>query len=460
MSENILRLLWEMRRAKRAGPGELAGRRSERLTRIVTHARTHSRYYREFYRELPERVDDIVELPVTDKRRLMPRFDDWVTDPDVTLARARAFIDDPSLVGTPFLGRYRIGTTSGTTGVRGIFVYDRLSRAVTSALALRAFGGWLTPADALAVARGGGRVAWVLATGGHFGSSTVLPASRRGGLPDGRALKVLSVFSPMPELVERLNRYQPNILVGYAGQISLLAGEQEAGRLQISPRLVVLAAEGLSGAAYDRISAVFGARIGNGYGACEFMSTAIGCAEGWLHVNADWVIVEPVDAEHRPTAPGERSHTVLVTNLANRVQPILRYDLGDSVLARPDRCPCGDPFQAIRVQGRAGDALSFDDEHGAPVTVAPVALAGVVDRAPGLELAQVVQTGRTSLKVRVQAAYNAEADAVWPVIRDEISRFLAAHGLNRVTVERASDPPQRSAGGKYRLIIPYDARGR
>lgn len=89
--------------------------------------------------------------------------------------------------------------------------------------------------------------------------------------------------------------------------------------------------------------------------------------EGWLHVNVDWVVFEPVDADYRPVAPGEQSHTVLISNLANRVQPILRYDLGDSVLERPDPCPCGNPFPAIRVQGRSADVLTFRSPAGEKV---------------------------------------------------------------------------------------------
>jgi phenylacetate-coenzyme A ligase PaaK-like adenylate-forming protein len=357
MRDNILSMLRDMHKAKRECNRVLKNRQSARLASIVAHARANSRYYREVYQSLPPRVEDVAMLPVTDKRTLMGRFDDWVTDNDVTLERARMFIDDPALVGTAFLDRYRLGTTSGVTGVRGIFVFDKPSRLVTSALALRAFGTWMPATDWAAVVAGGGRLAWVLATGGHFGSSTVLPQSRlRRGFADlqnGRLLRVFSVFSPMTELVDQINRFQPNVLVGYAGHLLLLAGEQEARRLRIAPRLVVLAAEGLTEAGYDRVARVFDARIGNGYGACEFMSTAIGCRSRWLHVNADWVVLEPVDRHYQPVPTGERSHTVLLTNLANRVQPVLRYDLGDSVVARAGPCPCGNPFPAIRVQGRA-----------------------------------------------------------------------------------------------------------
>jgi phenylacetate-coenzyme A ligase PaaK-like adenylate-forming protein len=47
----------------------------------------------------------------------------------------------------------------------------------------------------------------------------------------------------------------------------------------------------------------------------------------WLHSNADWVLLEPVDRDFRPTPPARMSHTVLLTNLAIAFQPVIRYDL-------------------------------------------------------------------------------------------------------------------------------------
>jgi hypothetical protein len=48
-----------------------------------------------------------------------------------------------------------------------------------------------------------------------------------------------------------------------------------------------------------------------------------------------------------------------MTDLANQVQPIIRYDQGDSVPLRPDAYPCGSTLPAIRVVGRTNDTLSF-----------------------------------------------------------------------------------------------------
>ena len=222
--------------------------------------------------------------------------------------------------------------------------------------------------------------------------------------------------------------------------------------------MLALAAEGLPAGERDRIARTFDAKVGDSYAATEVPFLSYGCARGWYHVNADWVVVEPVDADHRPVPPGERSHTVLVSNLANRVQPILRYDLGDSIVRRSDSCPCGDPLPAIRVQGRAADVLTFPADPGGrdagQVAVPPLAFGTLVDRTPGIELFQVAQTAPATLRVRLRPAAGAAPESVWRAVRAEITRLLAEHGLGHVEVERAKEPPEQSPGGKYRTIIP------
>ena len=59
----------------------------ERLNEIVGYARQHSRVYTERYAGLPETITDLCQLPVVSKAELMPRFEDWVTDPAVNALR-------------------------------------------------------------------------------------------------------------------------------------------------------------------------------------------------------------------------------------------------------------------------------------------------------------------------------------------------------------------------------------
>ncbi|MFC4589798.1 phenylacetate--CoA ligase family protein [Sphaerisporangium corydalis] len=514
MGESVLGLWRDIRRARSGGPEAMARRRRARLAELVAYARARSPYYRELYRHLPDRVEDPAMLPVTGKSALMPRFDDWVTDREVTLAKARAFVANPALAGERFLGRYLVATTSGTTGSPGIFVMDDRAVAVSLVLAFRMRLSWLGADGVARVLARGGRIAEVVVTGGH--SMGRAGATRLG--PVGRAVRIFSVHMPLPELVAELNRFRPAILLGYGSMIALLATEQTAGRLRIDPVLVDPGGETLTEndrtqistafspnlhtphdavvrtphdanlhspydgklrtpydgklrSSYDamvrtpfgakvhtpsgaKVRTAYGAKVRTAYGATECTFIGDGCAHGWYHVNGDWVIAEPVDADHRPVPPGEPSHTVLLTNLANRVQPILRYDLGDGVLTRPDPCPCGDPLPAIRVQGRAADLLAFPTASGDPTVLAPLQFATLLDRIPGIEQFQLLQTTPSTLRVRLTLAADATPDHVWQTVRTDLTRLLTTHGLPGVTLERAEEPPQRSPGGKHRTIVP------
>ena len=449
MSEGLLFTLREAFASRK--PAKVAERQRARLAEMVAFARANSPYYRELYRDLPERVEDPTLLPVTSKRELMARFDDWATDREVTIHKARAFAEHPDLIGQRFLGKYTLNTTSGTTGTPGIFVLDDPSMAVVSAMALRTLQAWLGFGDLVRILVGGGRMAMTFASGSH--SATAVPAARvRKSASWRKRVLTLSVHAPLAEMVTQLNEFRPALFAPYASIAKLLAGEQEARRLNIRPVLMVLVAEGLPVDEYDRIAKVFDTTVETSYAATECPFLSYSCAERWLHVDSDWAVLEPVDADYRPVPPGEQSHTVLLSNLANRVQPVLRYDLGDSILQRPDPCPCGTPLPAIRVQGRSADVLTFSKEDGGRVSIPPLALE--VDQIPGVDLSQIVQTAPTSLRVRLRPAPEADPERVWQAVRGEITRLLSAHKLDHVAVERAEESPEQSAGGKYRTVIP------
>ncbi|MBT2231138.1 phenylacetate--CoA ligase family protein [Nonomuraea sp. NEAU-A123] len=453
MEESARQLARDARRAMREGPAAIARRQRAHLAEMVAYARANSPYYRELYRDLPEQVDDPTLLPVTDKKTLMGRFDDWVTDREVTLERVQAFVADPTLVGERFCGRYLVATTTGTSGVRGIFLMDERSMTVETSLGSRASAG-VGVGDVLRTLARAGRSAIMSAPGGHFLSAASTARFRRDSPLLGRAMRTFSIHQPMPELTAELNRYNPAILVGFLSTLTLLAGEQEAGRLRIHPVLIIVGGETSTAGDLERLATAFRAKVRVAYAATECSFLSIGCRHGWYHVNSDWAVLEPVDADHRPVAPGELSHTVLVSNLVNRVQPILRYDLGDSVLLRPDPCPCGNPLPAIQVRGRAADMLTFPTGRGENVSISPMAFGTLLDRAPGIEQFQIVQTAPTTLRVRLQPEDGADADRVWEAVRGEITHLLTEHKAGDVTLERAEEPPQRAPGGKYRRIIP------
>lgn len=451
MTDRLLPLMVDVRRASKSRAA-IATRQTNRFREIVSHARSQSPFYRELYANAPRDIEHPSQLPITDKKTLMARFDDWVTDEEITSERVRTFSTDSGLIGDKFLGKYTVATTSGTTGTPGIFVIDDGAMRVTSALMLRMLRTWLGAGDVAKIVARGGRLAMVAGIGHH--SATSVAAARLLKSPAMRKrVQLLSVKTPVTELVAQLNAFQPALLAPYASMARLLALEQESGRLSIEPVLTVLAAEGLPLPEYARIASAFGTRVGNSYAATECPFLSYSCEHQWLHVNADWVLIEPVDSDYKPVPAGSPSHTVLVTNMANRVQPIVRYDLGDSVIERSDPCPCGNPLPALRVQGRSADVLAFETSGGRTVTMAPLAFE--LDHIAGVTLSQIVQTSRVGLSVRLQAD-EARRESAWVAAKQELRQMLDTHGLANVHIERDQQGPVQTARGKYRSVIPLN----
>ncbi len=444
--------MWDAWRVKHGGSRALVNRQKERLASLVSLARLHSAFYQELYSHLPPSIEDLRLLPPVTKPELMDNFDDWVTDPAVTRASLEAFVADQTLIGQPYLGRYAVGMTSGITGKPGLFVHDGNALAVYAAfIFMRGYLSWLSSGQVWAALRQGMRFASVTATSGHFGgviqvglgdSFRFRPSDRRG---------FLSVMTPLPELVQALNDFQPAILGSYPSLAALLAEEQMAGRLKINPVIVLTSGEWLAPVVRDRIAAAFDCLVRETYSCTEFLGVAYSCSHNWLHVNSDWVIVEPVDKNYQPTQPGQPSHTVLLTNLANRVQPIIRYNLGDSITASPDPCPCGNPLPAIQVEGRRDEILALRTPEGKTIPLMPMAVTTAVEVVPGVHRFQIIQTAPATLTIRLEVSPGADAAQVWEAVAIHLRDYLSTQGLPAVTVEKAAEPPQaHPVSGKFR----------
>ncbi len=448
-------IAWDSWKATGSGMAAVVARQQRRLAELVEFVRERSPFYRDKYAALPERIEDVRQLPPVLKPELVKCFDSWVTDRAVTRANVEAFVADESLIGAQYLGRYFVCTTSGTTGVPTLLVHDAGMLALSSAVELaRGLPAWgFTPADWVRFVQMQGRVAAVFVTGGHFQGAASM---RRRHLENPRREKTARMFSalaPLSEIVDGLNKYQPAMLAAYPSSLALLAAEQQEGRLRIRPVLVLPTGETLTLALRQQVESAFQARVRQSYGSSEMPVIAYDCGHGGLHVNADWVIFEPVDADFRPVPPGCPSQKVLITNLANRVQPYIRYEMGDSVTVSPEPCACGSPLPSIVVEGRNDDILRFTNRDGRVVAIMPMALWSVVKDTPGAYRFQAIQTSPRCLKIRLQAKTPGNESQVWVQLILRVHDFLAAHGLDNVDIVLAPEPPAPNpVSGKFRHV--------
>ncbi|KMO84279.1 CoF synthetase [Mycolicibacterium chubuense] len=448
--------LWDTFRAAREGQAAVAARRQRRLDDIAGYARTHSRYYGRLYHDVPERISEIGQLPVTTKADLMAHFDDWVTDMSVTRTEVEAFLADPRSIGRDFLGRYVVCTTSGATGIPAILLHDMSALTVYNVLGyVRSLPAVrLSPRQLWALVRGRFHLAAVMVSGGHYLGNVMMARRLRTMRFRRRTQRLFSALAPIDELVRDLNAFAPVMVAGYPSALETLALERQAGSLTIHPVMVTAAGETLSAAQRRLIGTAFGCPVSNYYGSSEAVGLTFECSLQRLHVNSDWYIVEPVDDHNQPVPAGRLSDGVLVTNLANRIQPVIRYQLGDRVALMSDPCPCGSLFPVIDVVGRTDDVLVFRAPSGGEVRVLPLAIATVAEETPGLARCQLIQRTPSTLTVRMRAIDPDHETAVWGSLSRRLTEYLSALGATTVTVERSDEPPTlHPRSGKFRQVF-------
>ena len=438
----VTNLLW----TRCLGASAIAAAQAQRLAARTAHARKHSPFYRRAWRDLPAGPVQLTDLPVVTKADLMASFDDWCTDRTILWSDVAAFTSARAHIGRRFRERYVVWISSGTTGTAGVFVQDAAALATYDALVSVQMVASTMGGDWHAAIRNG-RAAIVTADSDHFAGITSWrrQAQRKPWLD----MASFSVTAPLASTVTSLNHYNPAFVASYPTVLTLLAEEQNAGRLHLDLAGAWAGGEALSAAGQATIEDAFGCPVHNEYGASECLSIGYACRDGAMHVNADWVILEPVDRNYQPTRPGELSHTTLLTNLANAVQPIIRYDLGDRVRARAAPCPCGNALPAIEIEGRAGDILALKTADGAIVKIVPLAIATVVEDAAHIYCFQILQHAEDALTLRMPTIEGARVDAALVALRE----YLDAQGLHNVSVDLRELEARETRDGKLRQVV-------
>jgi phenylacetate-coenzyme A ligase PaaK-like adenylate-forming protein len=341
---------------------QLLAYQRERLREVLAHAVSRSSYYSDVLgREALDREVRLEDLPTLPKATLMEQFDRVLTDPRLRLTQLEEHLSgaDPGALMPSALGLHHVFCTSGTTGRRGVFPQTP-----------EEFAQWLEAAWRLWARIGLPRATRTIG----IGAPTPLHITQKlftafGGFADGRPR--LTAITPLPEILETLNRDQPQALFTIPTLAGMLAQRQLDGQLAIAPRHVVLAGEVLTDAVISRITQAWTIEPFQVYASTEALMLASESADRvGLHVNEDLVVLEAVDELGRPVPPGRAAHKVLITSLVNRTLPLIRYELADTITLVPGPDPCGRPYQRIeRVDGRNDDVLRLRAATGDGETI-------------------------------------------------------------------------------------------
>jgi phenylacetate-coenzyme A ligase PaaK-like adenylate-forming protein len=376
------------------------------------------------------------DFPILDKENVIKNFDDIVTDRRITKDRISKFLDASKSPFDLFDNKYHVLHGSGTSGKTSFFVYSKndFSRGMTHVMDL----------IPLRLQRRI-RIAYLGIAGGHFAGITMVCPSMSPMTRLFCNTKIIEITQPIQQIVEKLNAFQPDIIVGYATVAKVLAEKQREKILNIRPSLVESGGEVLSPEDKKFIEIAFHCHLINIYASTEFLNMGISKPEyGGMYLLENDLIFDL-----------KKDHT-LVTSLFNNVMPLIRYRMEDILI------PVADdekilPFTKVsEVIGRNEYAMVLTNKHGADDFVAPDEIYQFFMK--DLQQYQVRWVNKQAFIFRTVFKNNVDEfrkKEVRKKLKSKIASFLSVKEMENVSfkIEEFENLPIDPKTGKFRFII-------
>jgi phenylacetate-CoA ligase len=256
--------------------------------------------------------------------------------------------------------------------------------------------------------------------------------------------------SRLDGFVQAIRARRPKMLFGYPSALSHIAlhAEQRGQRMDdLGIAVAFVTSERLYDDQRATISRVFDCKVANGYGGRDAGFIAHDCPAGGMHLTAEDIVVEIVDRQGRVLPPGEAGE-IVVTHLATKDFPFIRYRTGDVAVMDDRPCTCGRHLPMLKeIQGRTTDFVVASDGtvlHG-------LALIYILRDLTGVRQFKIVQESLQATRILIvgDACFD---PACIPEIQAKARARLGAQV--QVSVELVDDiPPERS--GKYRYVVSH-----
>lgn len=422
----------------------------ERLRTLVDYVKEKSPYFKELYKDLKNEFS-LEDLPPTHKSTLLENYDQWVTDPDLKKETVLKYLDRNVSDNTLLLGKYSALKTSGSTGNPLPMVRDDYHNKVHGALVnLRLMHGF--DSDILNPSKH--RIATVIHTSPGASSYNGYLRALAAFPNYAHNMIALSVLEDIDSVVKKLNEFKPDVMTGYASSLLLLAKEKKEGRLDIDLKMIANSAELLTDEAYKELTEAFGCPVINNYCMTEGGEIAMANGSPEMLLNEDWVIVEPVDKDLNPVEnPDEFSEGILITDLSNFVQPIIRYHVGDRVKIMPPEDKTSLP--ELKIEGRTCEPFTLGGKQFTTVTL--IAKAEVWQ---GLLKWQALQKDPNTIEMRGVCAPGYDPNEVLSGLALKLEEYFHENGCEKARFTYSDEPLLHNKnGGKIPRYIKLEKEG-
>ncbi len=407
----------------------------ERLRVLLRHAQVHVPYYRELFGRIGFNPGALRDM--TDLAKL----------PFLTKTEIRAHLEKLKAGNAVGLARFNTG---GSSGEPLIFFIGRERVSHDVAAKWRATRWWGVDIGDPEI------VVW--------GSPIELGAQDRVKQLRDKLLrtKLLPAFemsaSKLDGFINEIRATRPKMLFGYPSALAHIAHHADEHGITMNDlgiKVAFVTSEALYDHQREQIEKTFGCPVANGYGGRDAGFIAHQCPAGGMHITAEDIVVEIVDAQGSVLPHGEPGE-IVVTHLATGDFPFIRYRTGEVGVLDDQPCACGRGLPLLKaIEGRSTDFVVAQDGtvmHG-------LALVYVIRDLPGVRQFKIVQENLQLTRVLLVTDCQFDEANIGKILSGIQQRL--GSGV-RVEIERMNEVPKEKSG-KYRYVVshvvpPSDAR--
>jgi phenylacetate-CoA ligase len=252
----------------------------------------------------------------------------------------------------------------------------------------------------------------------------------------------------LDHFIGEIRSMRPKMLFGYPSALSFIARHAQASGQQMDDlgiKVAFVTSERLYDEQRRQISKVFGCPVANGYGGRDAGFIAHECPHGGMHITAEDVIVEIVD-QQGASLPCGTAGEIVVTHLATKDFPFIRYRTGDIGVLDGRSCTCGRGLPLLKeIQGRSTDFFVAQDGtvmHG-------LALIYVLRDLPGIRGFKVVQEDIDHTHIMLVPADEFDKNIIYTI--ESMFKARLGQGVT-ITIEEVMEiAPEKS--GKHRYLV-------
>lgn len=424
-----------------------------KLRALLRHANQHSAYYRKHFQGINLETCRLQDLPILKKIDMMNQFEDLVTDNRLKKQPIFDFMTNVDNIGSYYLNEFVVCHTSGSSGQQAVIVQDK--DGPFHLFAMQVARGHAMPKTwgTLFKKLFKRRSRWAMII---FKPSFIPSGAAFGYMPKASKkladMLRLNLSDPFEENVRKLDEFQPNYITAYVHVLEQLARAAKNGETNLAKNgqleLVVAISEPLPPETQEYIEKHLGVPVANHYAMGECPQLSLGCPKGHgAHINNDMAILENVDSSYQPVPEGTPGSKVLMTNLMNFTQPIIRYEIDDVITMTSAPCPCGNRLPRVNtIAGRANDQFWVTNKNGDTLEMSNFVFKDAFLLLFDLAEYQVTQTGQNQFQVLVE--------------------MVPQSTLSVERIQQAIDDVLEHEGVKLKLqcdiqivtTIPYDAK--